>query len=131
MASRLAEALRLLGCKCTKNGVEPTGEYVDDIIECIAENYVGGSGGGGVARYIEKHTVSTWEADTAISPFAYKANVTLRNTVGANTIIEISLDAIVAATTGIVIGGVSGQVATLYAKEKPTAPAEITFILEG
>ncbi len=130
MASRLIEALKKLGGKCCAAGTDVHGDNVDGIIECIAEHYAGG-GGGGVARYIEKHTVSTWEADTAISPFAYKSTVTLTNTVGTNTVIEISLDAIVAATTGIVIGGVSGQVATLYAKEQPTAPAEITFIMEG
>lgn len=130
MASRLMEALKKLGGKCCAAGTDVHGDNVDGLIECIAEHYAGG-GGGGIARHIEKHTVSTWTADAAISPFAYKATVLLTNAVGANTVIEISLDAIVAATTGIVIGGVSGQVATLYAKEKPTAPAEITFILEG
>lgn len=130
MASRLIEALKKLGGKCCAAGTDVHGDNVDGIIECIAEHYAGG-GGGGIARHIEKHTVSTWTADAAISPFAYKATVLLTNAVGTNTVIEISLDAIVAATTGIVIGGVSGQVATLYAKEQPTAPAEITFILEG
>lgn len=128
MASRLIEALRKLGSKCCQSGTSIHGDNVDGIIECIAEHYAGCEG---VARNTEKHTFSTWEADGAIAPFAYKATVTLTNAVGTNTVVEISLDAIVAATTGIVIGGISGQVATLYAKEQPTAPAEITFILEG
>lgn len=131
MASRLMEALKKLGGKCCAAGTDVHGDNVDGLIECIAEHYAAGGGGGGIARYTEKHTISTWEADATISPFTYKTAVTLTNTVGANTIIEISLDAIVAAAKGIVIGGINGQVATLYAKEKPTEAVEITFILEG
>lgn len=131
MASRLMEALKKLGGKCCAAGTDVHGDNVDGLIECIAEHYAAGGGGGGIARYTEKHTISTWEADEAISPFAYKANVTLTNAVGANTVVEFSLNAIAAATAGIAIGEINGQVVTLYAMAQPADTVEITFILEG
>ena len=46
MNSRLAKALVKLGQKCTKAGTDVCGDNVDGILECIAEHYAGGSGGG-------------------------------------------------------------------------------------
>lgn len=130
MASRLMEALKKLGGKCCAAGTHVEGDNIDGLIECIAEHYAGGCDCG-VARYTETHTVSTWEADEAISPFAYKANVTLTNAIGTNTVVEFSLNAIAAATAGIAIGEINGQVVTLYAMAQPADSVEITFILEG
>ena len=46
MYSRLVKALRKLGEKCCKAGTEVKGDNVDGLLECIAEHYAGGGGGG-------------------------------------------------------------------------------------
>lgn len=46
MYSRLVKALKMLGEKCTAAGTKVEGDNVDGILECIAEHYAGGSGGG-------------------------------------------------------------------------------------
>lgn len=46
MYSRLANALKKLGAKCTKSGTQIHGDNIDGIVECIAEHYAGGSGDG-------------------------------------------------------------------------------------
>lgn len=48
MYSRLVKALKMLGEKCTAAGTKVEGDNVDGILECIAEHYAGGSGGGDV-----------------------------------------------------------------------------------
>lgn len=47
MGSRIAEALRKLGKKCTVAGTDISGDNVDGLLECIAEHYAGGGGTGG------------------------------------------------------------------------------------
>lgn len=46
MYSRLVKALKKLGEKCTAKGTKVQGDNVDDVIECIAEHFEGGGGGG-------------------------------------------------------------------------------------
>lgn len=46
MYSRLVKALRKLGEKCCKAGTDVHGDNVDGLLECIAEHYAGGGGGG-------------------------------------------------------------------------------------
>lgn len=46
MHSRLINALIKLGMKCTASGTKVHGDNVDGILECIAEHYEGGGGGG-------------------------------------------------------------------------------------
>lgn len=46
MYSRLANALKKLGAKCTEAGTKVEGDNVDGIVECIAEHYAGGGSGG-------------------------------------------------------------------------------------
>lgn len=45
MSSRIADALRKLGAKCTAAGTKVSGDNVDGLLECIAEHYAGGGGG--------------------------------------------------------------------------------------
>lgn len=47
MYSRAAKALKKLGAKCCPAGTQIHGDNVDGLLECIAENYVGGGGGSG------------------------------------------------------------------------------------
>ena len=41
--SRLTDALEMLRAKCTPNGVSPEGNNVDEIVECMAHHFTGGS----------------------------------------------------------------------------------------
>lgn len=46
MESRLIKALCKLGKKCTPAGTDIRGDNVDGVVECIAEHFAGGGGGG-------------------------------------------------------------------------------------
>lgn len=46
MYSRVVKALKKLGVKCCAAGTEVRGDNVDGLLECIAEHYAGGGGGG-------------------------------------------------------------------------------------
>lgn len=45
---RISKALDKLRAKCTEAGVHPKGNTTGDILECIAEHYEGGGGGGDI-----------------------------------------------------------------------------------
>lgn len=46
MYSRIVKALKKLGAKCTASGTEVKGDNIDGVLDCIAEHYEGGAGGG-------------------------------------------------------------------------------------
>ncbi len=46
---RISKALDELRTKCTMEGTHPAGNSVADILECIAEHYEGGGGGGSIS----------------------------------------------------------------------------------
>lgn len=82
---------------------------------------------------IESFTIqsSSWTTDNNIAPFTVKANITISQTLSANTIVElINDDAISFATYGFSIGAINGQVATIYALEAPTANVGLKIKVE-
>lgn len=86
-----------------------------------------------VLNHIESFTIqsSSWTTDSNIAPFTVKANITISKTLSANTIVElINDDAISFATYGFSIGAISGQVATIYALEAPSANVGLKIKVE-
>lgn len=73
MSSRLVQALKKLGSKCTEAGTNVDGDNVDGIVECIAEHFaVGGSGGDCLFKPIvadRDHVTSFRELETGFYTF--------------------------------------------------------------
>jgi hypothetical protein len=69
--SRLKDALLALLGKCTPEGTQPTGNNVDEIIECMATHYNGGSGGGLITPIVadKDHITSFRELATGLYTF--------------------------------------------------------------
>lgn len=60
-----------------------------------------------------------WTEDTAITPFGFRANVTLEHTLTENTEVSIGNSIVEQSKFGLVVGEISGQVVTLYAINTP------------
>lgn len=81
---------------------------------------------------VETFTISSWTEDNTIIPYTHKATVTLVSTLGTNTIVElINNNAVLFATYGFAIGGISGQVATIYSVGEPENDVSISIRVIG
>lgn len=60
-----------------------------------------------------------WTEDTAITPFGFRANVTLKQDLTENTEVSIGNPILEQSKFGLVVGEMSGQVVTLYALNEP------------
>lgn len=77
----------------------------------------------------ESYTIeaSSWASDGYIAPFKVRTNVTATATIRESDTVELLNDnAILFATSGIVIGAINGQVITLYAQKAPTEACTLT-----
>lgn len=80
----------------------------------------------------EKKTLNTYVKDEGISPFTYKAEITLDTLISENSIIELINDnAINFATYGFNIGSISGQNLTIYMVGEPMDNITLTFGIRG
>lgn len=80
----------------------------------------------------EKKILNTYIKDEGISPFTYKAEITLDTLISENSIIElINDDAINFATYGFNIGSISGQNLTIYMVGEPVTNITLTFGIRG
>lgn len=95
--------------------------------------FIGLKGEDGGVPVIESATIaaSDWTSDSTISPFTKKATKTITATIGANSVVSLSMDVVAQAANGIVIGNVSGQTVTFYAVSAPTAATTVKVIIEG
>ena len=67
------------------------------------------------------------EGGDSIEPFKYAATIEAAHSLSAKTIIElINNDAVIFAKYGFSIGGVSGQIITIYSFELPEGPVSLT-----
>lgn len=67
------------------------------------------------------------EGGDSIEPFKYTATIEAAHSLSAKTIIElINNDAVIFAKYGFSIGGVSGQIITIYSFELPEGPVSLT-----
>lgn len=67
------------------------------------------------------------EGGGSIEPFKYTATIEAAHSLSAKTIIElINNDAVIFAKYGFSIGGVSGQIITIYSFELPEGPVSLT-----
>ena len=70
---------------------------------------------------------TSWVALTDSSPYTYSATVTATTTIGVDSIVElINNQAVLFATYGFVIGGISGQNITIYSIGQPSENVTLT-----
>lgn len=96
--------------------------------QVLTANGSGGASWTNPQGTVETFTISSWTADNTISPYTYKATVTLATTLGANTLVElINNDAVSFATYGFAIGSIASQVATIYSIGEPSSSVSISI----
>ena len=64
--SRLTDALRELLGKCTDGNHEPAGDKADDILECLAEHFSAGGGGGKLYKHHVKARFNSMSWDVGM-----------------------------------------------------------------
>ncbi len=71
-----------------------------------------------------------WVSASGITPFTVKAVKTLETAVGTDSILSLAMNVVTQINKGIVLGEVSGQNVTLYAKTAPTDSITATITVE-
>ena len=110
----------------TQESPKSNAQKIDDWAGEVDENIVKLKG------VVETFTISSWTAYNTITPYSHKATITLVSTLGTNTIVElINNNAVLFATYGFAIGGISGQVATIYSVGEPENDVIISIRVIG
>lgn len=115
------------GISFTKNEL-PNADFTLNGSNIITQKYVDAN----LATVYEQGTMDTYTELTSMAPFTYQSEITLTNTIGTNTVVElINNNPVLFANYGFQIASISGQVATIYMLEQPTTSTTLTFGIRG